>query len=299
MRIMFLIVAALLANSIAWGADASKSDAAIRSRMLAVETALNSKDAAAYAACFTPDADRIGLANEMNRGRAEIEAAAKSMMAGWSQNQRVKLTIRSIRHLTDDVALAEAQHDFSEGGARRTRATWTLTRQQDQWLVAATRIYEAESAPAPASSSDLPFFTAYQRWDRMGVLWTSLANISLAYSKSKGDGVEAYGRYFGKHAALGWPQNLTPLGFARGIYRNFAAWDDGQGDLIAASDSSVTLKISRPYVADANNVNTYGITADDLDTLMRVVHEEIANARGLVYEQRRDGEHLVITVRRK
>lgn len=86
----------------------------------------------------------------------------------------------------------------------------------------------------------------------------------------------------------------------RGLYRNGAAWKDFQLQVVTATDASVTARFNRPWVADlGTSANLYGLTADDIDAFLRIVYEEIATAHGLVYEQRPDGDFLVVTVRRK
>jgi uncharacterized protein (TIGR02246 family) len=300
MRTMILIVATLMASHVAWSADTGKSDAAIRERMASVEAALNKKDAAAYAACFTPDGDRIGLASPISRGRAEIAAAAKSMIAGWPQNQSVKFVVRSIRYIGSDVALAEADHLFSAGTPRQTRGTWTLTRQKGQWLVASSRIYEAESAAPTSAAPTLPIFTLDQRWERLEFHFASLAASAVAHAKSKGESLEAYAHFTGKLFAPTWPQVLTPFGLLRGYYANASSWKNLEAQLLSATETSATLRVNRPWANDLGPTGSaFGLSADDLDTFLRIIYEDIATSRGLVFEQRRDGEHLIVTARRK
>lgn len=146
----------------------------------------------------------------------------------------------------------------------------------------------------------LPTLTEAQNWNRMEFHWASFLAGAIAYAKSKGEGVEALGHSMGKLFAPGWADTLSPAGLIRGMYRNAAAWKDFQLQVVTATQTSVTARFNRPWVPDfGTSGNLNGATPEDADTFLRIVYEEIAAAHGLVYEQRRDGQQLVVTVRRR
>jgi hypothetical protein len=156
------------------------------------------------------------------------------------------------------------------------------------------------SARTQTVEVQLPTLTEAQKWNRMEFHWSSLIAGAIAYAKSKGEGVESLGHFMGKLFAPSWGDTLSPAGLIRGLYRNGAAWKDFQLQVVTATQTSVTARFNRPWVPDfGTSGNLNGSTPADVDTLLRIVYEEIATAHGLVYEERRDGEHVVVTVRRR
>lgn len=158
------------------------------------------------------------------------------------------------------------------------------------------------SAPARPQTVDvqLPTLTEEQKWSRLEFHWASFLAGAVAYAKTKGEGVEALGHSMGKLFAPGWADTLSPAGLIRGLYRNGAAWKDFQLQVVTATQTSATARFNRPWVPDfGRSGSLYGVTPDDADAFLRIVYEEIAAAHGLVYEQRRDGDELIATVRRK
>jgi hypothetical protein len=156
------------------------------------------------------------------------------------------------------------------------------------------------SAHGQAVDVQLPTLTEEQKWNRLEFHWASFLAGAVTYAKTKGEGVEALGHSMGKLFAPGWADTLSPAGLIRGLYRDGAAWKDFQLQVDTATQASVTARFNRPWVPDFGRSGTmYGLTPDDVDTFLRIVYEEIAAAHGLVFEQRRDGEQLVATVRRK
>lgn len=169
-------------------------------------------------------------------------------------------------------------------------------------LFLSVALLAAFPAPARSQAADLqlPTLTEAQNWNRMESHWANLFAGVVAHAKAKGEGVEALGHTVGKLVAPGWGDSLSPAGLIRGMYRNGAAWKDYQLQVVTATPASVTVRVNRPWVPDfGKSGDLMGATPEDVDTFLRIVYETIAGARGLVYEERRDGEQLVVTVRRK
>jgi uncharacterized protein (TIGR02246 family) len=62
------------------------------------------QDAAAYAQCFTPDADYIIGNGTLERGRKEIVEGQEIIFSAWARNSNLEGSIDRIRFLTNDVA---------------------------------------------------------------------------------------------------------------------------------------------------------------------------------------------------
>jgi len=175
-------------------------------------------------------------------------------------------------------------------------------KQRGEWMVAASRIYVAENPPIASGAYTLPSNTLDQRWDRMQLHWINLLGAHVAYAKSKGEDLRSVGHSIGKLYAAGWSQSPTPFDLVRGYYTNAQAWKDVRAEMMSADESSAVLKITRPWAIDAALIPTayaYAISGEEVDTILGIVYEEIANSRGLSFEQHRDGDKLIVSARRK
>ena len=90
-------------------------------------------DADAFVAAFTPDATSI------LSGSSSVGPMARAF-AGPLQGSHVRDEVQSVRHLGDDAALVVTRSvvvlaDQTEADA--VMATWTLTRQEGLWRIAA------------------------------------------------------------------------------------------------------------------------------------------------------------------
>jgi hypothetical protein len=147
----------------------------------------------------------------------------------------------------------------------------------------------------------LPALTADQRWDRLEGHYTYLLATSVAFAKAQGKSIEEYARFIGKLAAPTWSKGLTPRGLIRGTYRNTMAWREADVVVTDSSEASPSARLNRSsYVRTFGTKGVVeGLTPDDWEQIFFFVSDEIAKYHGLVYEQRRDGDFLVITVRRR
>lgn len=121
--------------------DRRADEAAIRAHAVAIENALNKRDAAALVALFTPDGDEINGDGPRIAGREAMRQAAEVDLANWSPTMRFTLAVTGIRFLGPDIAIVETAAQFSEGSVRANRGTWVIVRQGGEWLIAALRVY--------------------------------------------------------------------------------------------------------------------------------------------------------------
>ena len=121
-------------------------EAAIRAHAVAIENALNKRDAAALAVLFTPDGDEINGDGPRIVGREAMRQADGVELAKWSPTMRFSLAVTGIRFLGPDTAIVETLARFNEGPVRSNRGTWVAVRQGGKWLIAALRVYPAQRA---------------------------------------------------------------------------------------------------------------------------------------------------------
>lgn len=120
--------------------DRSLDEAAIRARVAAMETALNKRDAEAYASAYLPDGDFIDLTGPRSRGHEVIRREIARLFATLpSDADSLLLAVDSIRFLTVDVAVVDC--NVVPAGSR---ATYVMVRQEDSWKVAAGRVLPPE-----------------------------------------------------------------------------------------------------------------------------------------------------------
>ncbi len=128
--------------------DRAADEAAIRAHAVAVENAINNRDAAALVALFTPDGDEILGDGPRLVGREAMRQAQEARQAQRSPTMRFTLEVTGIRFLGQDIAIVETTARFSEGPIRANRGTWVSIRQGGKWLIAALRVYPAEGSGA-------------------------------------------------------------------------------------------------------------------------------------------------------
>ncbi|WP_062287695.1 SgcJ/EcaC family oxidoreductase [Demequina phytophila] len=100
-------------------------------------------DAAAYAECFTPDADYIIANGMIEHGWKEIVDGHEIIFNAWARDSRLVGVIESIRFITTDVALLIAHGHIeyldhrSSDGNKRTVYSLVAHRTGGRWLFAA------------------------------------------------------------------------------------------------------------------------------------------------------------------
>lgn len=143
MRVILTMLAiAVIAAPVA-AQDRAADEAAVRARITAAVDAINRRDAAGWAALFTPDADVIILNEPRVEGRAAIQALAAKNWAA-TPNERAAITATAIRFLGSDIAIVNTAARFTGGAApTEDRGTWVLQRQAGSWVATALRVMPA------------------------------------------------------------------------------------------------------------------------------------------------------------
>jgi uncharacterized protein (TIGR02246 family) len=98
------------------------------------------RDEAAIAALFTADADQFTTGGEWRRGR---DAVVRGGLASSEQTGGTRrITIRAVRFLGRDVAIADGAYELAgarDGTTRRMWTTFVMTRVAAGWRIAAIR----------------------------------------------------------------------------------------------------------------------------------------------------------------
>jgi uncharacterized protein (TIGR02246 family) len=99
-------------------------------------------DADAFVAAYTEDATSI-LSGSYSAGRAATRERMAAAFAGPLKGSRVRDEVQSVRHLGADAAIVVSRSVVLMAGEteaptdRWVVATWTLTRENGRWLLAA------------------------------------------------------------------------------------------------------------------------------------------------------------------
>lgn len=107
-----------------------------------VYTAWADNDADAFVASYTEDATSI-LPGSYSTGRTATRDRMAAGFAGPLKGSQVRDEVRSVRRLGADAAVVVSRSavlmagETEAPGDRWVIATWTLTRQNDRWLLAA------------------------------------------------------------------------------------------------------------------------------------------------------------------
>ena len=136
-------------------AQTVEDSASVYTFVEAYQRTINTRDAAALAAFFTDDADLMMYNLPGVHGRQAIESWWQAVWQSKFNRQEVgrkeTITLKSVRFLDDDVALANIQTKTggrdslgAELPVRRARGTWLLQRQKGNWLISALRAMPTE-----------------------------------------------------------------------------------------------------------------------------------------------------------
>ncbi len=139
-------------NALASGDDS----AAIKHVIEGFTADFNRHDSHAVSAWFTEDADFINVQQADSQGRKNIEDHFVPLFSGRLKNARRSVSVKSIRFITPDVAVADVDYELT--GAINVNGTadpkrkglydWVLVKQNGKWLISA--FHESELAAAPA-----------------------------------------------------------------------------------------------------------------------------------------------------
>lgn len=128
------------------GQDRSADERAIRELIQATGAALNARDWTAAAAVFAEGGDVILPGSPRVSGREAIRAFWQQRWSAAPKQRRITLTVRSLRFLDSEAAVADCTAEFSAGEPARDRATYVIVRRGGVWQVAALRVMQTEAS---------------------------------------------------------------------------------------------------------------------------------------------------------
>lgn len=120
----------------------SEDEAAIHASIKAVEAGWNAGDGDAFAAPFAADADYVIIDGRQIKGREAIAQGHRQIFSTVYKGSHNNATIRSVRLVRDDVAVAHVEWHLKYGQAdalREGRAinTMVLIKDQNTWQITA------------------------------------------------------------------------------------------------------------------------------------------------------------------
>ena len=140
--------------------DAAQDEAAIRAAIRNVQDAWNAHDGKAFAAPFAADADYVVVNGTYLKGRDVIEQGHTQIFSTIYQDSRNVATVRSVRFIRPDVAVAHVEWnlEFKAGGeTRKARAinAMVFTREDGRWSIAAFQNtpVQTQGGPPPQGQS--------------------------------------------------------------------------------------------------------------------------------------------------
>ena len=143
LTILAFIFVALPSASRAQTASTSNADeAAVRKIVQQVQDGWNAHDGKAFAAPFAADADYVVVNGMYVKGREEIEKGHTQIFTTIYKESRNVATIKSVRFLRPDVAVAHVEWNLEfkmNGETRKARGitTMAMTKDGGKWSIAA------------------------------------------------------------------------------------------------------------------------------------------------------------------
>jgi uncharacterized protein (TIGR02246 family) len=117
---------------------------AVRQVIQETGDALNARDWDGAAAVFAEDGDVVLPRSPRVSGRSAIRTLWQERWSGAPAERKITLSVRSLRFLAPDVAIADSNAEFTAGEPTRDRATYVIVRNAGTWRVAALRVMDAE-----------------------------------------------------------------------------------------------------------------------------------------------------------
>jgi len=147
---------------------------------------------------------------------------------------------------------------------------------------------------------DLPTYTLEQRWERASSQYMVRSVAGIAYAKAMGQSAEKYGEFCAELFAPGWGEPSSgSVSIIRGVRRNMLLWSGAEFKITESSKTSMTGRANRPWAKYFGEDHTwYGVTSDELETVLHVFNQRLANYLVLQYEDRIDGDWFYMTFSR-
>ena len=160
------------------------------------------------------------------------------------------------------------------------------------------------AAPAQAQevSYDLPTYTDSLRWNRAGTLFIAALVGDLVKSKEQGMSAAESGRASAKvfGPPNGWNRSDTPFVLFRGMYYNWMSHPDQTCELLEAGENLVRARCNRPYLGYfGTSGESYGVTVAQYEEMGLNFAATIADYHGMDWQQRVDGDDVMITIRKR
>ena len=138
--IVTLLILTLSSNTALAQTNQNADEAAIRENVKKLETGWNTKSGALFASPFAKDADYVVINGMFFKGRTAIETAHQQIFDTIFKETTVALTIRQIRFLRPDVAVAHV--DGHRTGPTKELVqdallTLVMTKEKEGWTIAA------------------------------------------------------------------------------------------------------------------------------------------------------------------
>ena len=166
-------------------------------------------------------------------------------------------------------------------------------------VIAFLLVADPLAAQQEGQALELPELTMEQRWERTAWSLDLLFCVSIADWKAQGKTAEDYGRHMVEVVGPGWQGVENPAQMMRAMYRNNMMWPGFEFELVSQSESAVTGRFSRAYkVHFGEDGELYGTTMEEYERAMKVFHTLIAESLGFEYEQKPDGERIIISITR-
>lgn len=110
-----------------------------------IAQAWNAGDARAYAACYCPDGTFTNTNGTIDTGRDDVARTAEEAFQGVLAGTKVSLTVRKLRLIRPDVAIADLDTRVSgmhaagngPGGEVRISQMLVLVKEDDHWWITA------------------------------------------------------------------------------------------------------------------------------------------------------------------
>ncbi len=138
--IVTLLILTISSNTALAQTNQNADEAAIRENVKKLETGWNTKSGALFASPFAKDADYVVINGMFFKGRTAIETAHQQIFDTIFKETTVALTIRQIRFLRPDVAVAHV--DGHRTGPTKelvqdVLVTLVMTKEKEGWTIAA------------------------------------------------------------------------------------------------------------------------------------------------------------------